>query len=248
MQESTLESMVDLQASTIWEAQGDEKRTQVQQMFATIAPSYDSVNGLMSLNQHQNWRRLALSKILLQPNQIVVDLCCGTGDFLPLIREAVGTQGSVIGVDFCSPMLLQARTKLSNPDLILGDGNQLPIASEVADAVTVGWGIRNVPNIDQTHEEIYRILKSGGRFVSIDCSDPAHPVLKFATRLLRGRILTAIGSVFGFRNAYQYLDESTKRFKTRQELKASMESAGFVEVNYQDLMLGNICIHWGTKP
>jgi demethylmenaquinone methyltransferase / 2-methoxy-6-polyprenyl-1,4-benzoquinol methylase len=231
----------------IWESQGQEKRLAVQGMFSKVAPTYDRANSLLSFAMHQRWRRVAVSKLNLSAGETAIDLCCGTGDFLPLLREKVGNDGNLLGLDFCLPMLRQSSTKDEASTLGLADACQLPVRSESADAVTVGWGIRNVPDIDQAHAEICRALRPGRRFVSIDCAMPTGPVSHFLTRLTRKRILTTIGSLFGLREAYQYLEESTTRFRTREELADSMRRAGFTDVRYKDLMFGNICIHWGTK-
>jgi demethylmenaquinone methyltransferase/2-methoxy-6-polyprenyl-1,4-benzoquinol methylase len=145
-------------------------------------------------------------------------------------------------------MLLKAVTKDREATLSLGDACSIPLASSSADGVSVGWGIRNVPDIDQAHQEIQRVLKSGKRFVSIDCAEPESSVIRAATSVLRTPMLGFLGRLMGSSEAYKYLSESTARFKSREELAASMRSAGFIDVHYKNLMLGNICVHWGTKP
>lgn len=232
----------------IWEAQGDEKRREVRGMFSAIAPSYDRANALMSFNLHQRWRRFAASKLNLQPGNTVLDLCTGTGDFLSIHRCLVGEAGRLLGIDFCPPMLVQASKKDAHATLSVGDACSIPLASFSVDGVSVGWGIRNVPDIDQAHKEIHRVLKPGKRFVSIDCAEPQSALIRIATGILRTPMLGFLGKLIGSEDAYKYLSESTARFKTREELAASMRSAGFIDVHYKDLMLGNICVHWGTKP
>lgn len=232
----------------IWEAKGSEKRAAVQGMFAEIAPSYDRVNGLMSLNLHQKWRRLAVSKLNLNPGDSALDLCCGTGDFLPLLRQKVGSGGHLLGMDFCPPMLQQSVLKDSKAILSVADACDLPVTDNSLDAITVGWGIRNVPDIDRAHQEIFRVLKSGGMFASVDCAMPTNPIFRFFTQLFRKRLLVTLGAMFKHKNAYTYLEESTVRFKTRQELVDSMRQAGFTDIQFKDLFFGNICLHWGKKP
>lgn len=232
----------------IWEAQGEEKRREVRGMFGSIAPSYDRANALMSLNLHQRWRRFAASLLRLENGDTVLDLCTGTGDFLPVHRALVGPSGVLIGVDFCAPMLDQASAKDPAATLSIGDACAIPLQSSSIDGVSVGWGIRNVPDIDQAHQEIYRVLKSGKRFVSVDCAEPTSRLMRLATKLLRTPMLGFLGRLVGSKDAYQYLSESTARFKSRADLAASMASAGFVDIHYKDLMFGNICVHWGTKP
>jgi demethylmenaquinone methyltransferase/2-methoxy-6-polyprenyl-1,4-benzoquinol methylase len=232
----------------IWEAQGEEKRLEVRRMFSAIAPTYDRANALMSFSLHQRWRRFAAAKLGINPGDTVLDLCTGTGDFLPVHRSLTGNGGVLLGIDFCAPMLAKAVTKDSNATLSLGDACSIPLGHNAVDAVSVGWGIRNVPDIDLAHREINRVLKPGKRFVSIDCAEPRSRLIRIATGLLRTPMLGFLGKLIGSQDAYQYLSESTARFKSREELAASMRSAGFIDVHYKDLMLGNICVHWGTKP
>lgn len=232
----------------IWETQGDEKRAAVQGMFAEIAPSYDQANSIMSFKMHHRWRALAVESLQLNTGDIVLDLCCGTGDFLPILRSKVGDKGSLIGLDFCGPMLIQSKQKDASATLCLGDASKIPLPDSSVNAVTVGWGIRNVPDVDVVHQEIVRVLKPGGRFVSVDMSDPETPIGKAGSRIFRSRMLRALGAWLKLKNAYIYLDESTKRFKSRNQLCDSMKSAGLVNIRFRNLMMGNICIHQGTKP
>jgi demethylmenaquinone methyltransferase/2-methoxy-6-polyprenyl-1,4-benzoquinol methylase len=216
-------------------------------MFAEIAPTYDLLNGLMSLSLHRRWRSHAVSLLALQPGDHALDVCCGTGDFMVPLREAVGERGMVAGIDFCLPMLQVARQK-RHPALALGDACQLPVQSESFQGVSVGWGIRNVPDIDAAHRELVRVLQPGGRFVSLDMARPGNPVVRAVSEFVFNKIVPRLGAMFGKTDAYTYLPKSTQRFWTREQLKASMESAGLVDVRHRDLMLGNICIHWGRKP
>jgi demethylmenaquinone methyltransferase / 2-methoxy-6-polyprenyl-1,4-benzoquinol methylase len=232
----------------IWETQGEAKRIAVQGMFAEIAPTYDKANSIMSFRLHHRWRALAVESINLQVGEKVLDLCCGTGDFLPLLRTKVGNEGHLIGIDFCAPMLVQSRKKDANSVLCLADASRIPLPDASVDAVTVGWGMRNVPDVDQVHAEIFRVLKPAGRFVSVDMADPETRIGVTGSRIFRSKMLRALGTWLGLKEAYIYLDESTKRFKTRQQLCDSMESAGLTQIRFRNLMMGNICIHQGTKP
>lgn len=219
----------------------------MQRMFADIAPNYDVCNSLMSMFLHHRWRRFAVRKLQLKPGMSAIDICCGTGDFMKPLREAVGAAGRVSGFDFCLPMLEKAKQKMPNTSLGLGDACRLPIRSEVVDAASVGWGIRNVPDIDGAHREIHRILKRGGRFVSLDMALPRNGLIRKISEFFSLKVLPKLGALFGKSEAYTYLPESTQRFLSREELKSSMERAGFVDVEYKDLLMGNICVHWGRK-
>ncbi|MCE9558642.1 MAG: ubiquinone/menaquinone biosynthesis methyltransferase [Armatimonadetes bacterium] len=232
----------------IWLTEGEEKRARVQHMFAEIAPSYDLLNSVMSLSLHKRWRQIAARKLNLKQGGSALDVCCGTGDFLPILRSFVGERGIVMGTDFCAPMLERAASKDPASTLSLGDACQLPFASGGFDGVTVGWGIRNVPDIDLAHREIYRVLRPGGRFVSVDMAIPNNPITRGVSQLLTQRLLPALGRMFGKTEAYTYLPKSTERFLDREGLAQSMRSAGFTDVNFKNLFFGNICIHWGQKP
>jgi demethylmenaquinone methyltransferase / 2-methoxy-6-polyprenyl-1,4-benzoquinol methylase len=235
-------------ASTpIWEAQGHEKRVAVQGMFAEIAPTYDVANRVMSMSRHHQWRAFAASRLELKKGDSVLDLCCGTGDFLLTLRPMVGETGHLVGIDFCLPMLQRASDK-DNAQLSTGDACKLPVQSAKFDGVTVGWGIRNVPDIDEAHREIFRVLKQGGRFVSVDTAVPTSKLVRWGSRFLCRNMLSTVGAILKNKTAYRYLNESTDRFKSREELAASMRSAGFDQVQFKNLMFGNICVHWGTKP
>ncbi len=231
----------------IWQAEGVQKRTAVRGMFAEIAPTYDLLNSLISFRLHHRWRAFAVRKLNLKPGDAALDVCCGTGDFMRPLKKAVGQQGRVCGIDFCLPMLEIARKKGVPAEVGLGDACQLPIRTGALDGVSVGWGIRNVPDIDQAHRELCRVLKPGGRFVSLDMAVPRARLVRAASTFAFHRLVPWLGSLFGKTQAYTYLPKSTQRFLTREELKTSMEKAGFAEVGYKDLFLGNVCVHWGTK-
>lgn len=217
-------------------------------MFAAIAPTYDVCNSLMSLRAHHRWRRAAVSALNLKAGDTVADICCGTGDFFKPLRQAIGASGKLIGLDFCLPMLERSAVKDELAGRALGDAGRLPLRSACVDAVTVGWGIRNVPDIDAAHAEIFRVLKPGGRFVSLDMAVPKSALVRAMSNLFTRRGLPILGALFKQREAYTYLPESTQRFKAREELKASMEAAGFTNVTFRDFFFGNICMHLGVKP
>jgi len=231
-----------------WEAQGTEKRARVQGMFDAIAPSYDRVNRLMSFALDRRWRAFVVRQLDLQTGDAALDLCSGTGDFLPPLRQAIGDNGELVGLDFSFPMLERSRAKPHGATLILGDAGNLPIANERFDAVTVGWGIRNVPDIDRTHVEIARVLRPGGVFASIDMAVPRNPIWRAGSRFISKFVIPTLGRLFGAPDAYRYLPESTERFWDRQRLADSMRNAGFVDIRIIDLMGGNICAHIGRKP
>lgn len=217
-------------------------------MFADIAPSYDLVNSLMCFRLHHRWRSKAVEKLALNPGDHALDVCCGTGDFLVPLRQKVSSTGKVHGVDFCAPMLEVAKKKLGDEaQVALGDACNLPIASDCYDAVSVGWGLRNVPDVPAALTEIVRVLRRGGRFVSLDMARPRGKVLGAVSEWVMHRVVPTIGRVFGKSVAYTYLPKSTLKFMSREELVSAMQSAGFEKVGYKDMFFGNICMHWGVK-
>lgn len=218
-------------------------------MFAAIAPTYDRLNRIVSLRQDQKWRAEAVRLLALKPGNSALDLCTGTGDFLAHLRRAIGNQGRLIGLDFCLPMLELAPEKEPQSGLALGDACCLPFADNSFDAVTVGWGIRNVPDIDLAHREIVRVLKPGGRFISVDMAVPRQAIVRAASQLFTLKGIPMIGSWLSRdKEAYRYLPESTQRFWSREKLAESMRASGMVDVRWIDRNLGNICYHLGTKP
>src|SRR5688572_4273319 len=145
-----------------WLAEGAQKREAVRAMFGEIAPTYDLLNSIMSLRLHHRWRKFAVGQLELSEGNSALDLCCGTGDFMMPLRKAVGPRGRLLGIDFSQPMLDRAKRK-GLAEVALGDACQLPIQSSRFDAVTVGWGLRNVPDVPAALGEIVRALRAGGR-------------------------------------------------------------------------------------
>jgi demethylmenaquinone methyltransferase/2-methoxy-6-polyprenyl-1,4-benzoquinol methylase len=232
----------------VWLADGLEKRERVQTLFADLAPVYDRVNRVISLSGDGRWRRTAVRALGLKRGDFAADVCCGTGDFVPPLRAAVGHEGLVIGLDFCAPMLERARAKAVPGEFAASDACALPLASNRFDGVTIGWGLRNVADLDAALREAFRILKPGGRIANLDMTQPkAALIAAVSTRLFRP-LLKAAGALAGKPDAYAYLAESTLRFVSRESLAAAMVAVGFTEVRYRDFALGHVCLHVATKP
>lgn len=232
-----------------WQTEGLEKRQAVQRLFSDIAPTYDRFNSIISLRLHRSWRRAAVRTIGLHPGERVLDLCCGTGDFLHPILDAVGSTGAAVGIDFCRPMLEIAATKTgSRAGLAVGDACAIPLASESVDAVTVGWGLRNVPDLALTLRESVRVLRAGGRFVSLDMARPRLPIVGRVADWMFHRMAPLLGIALGNREAYTYLPRSADRFLSREQLAEEMAGAGLKDVRHRDFFFGTICMHWGRKP
>lgn len=232
----------------VWLTRGDEKRQSVHQMFSQIAPLYDFMNKVMSFGLDQRWRKAAVEKVMIQPNDKVADLCSGTGAFIPLILKKINFQNTLYAVDICQPMLQKAMDKYtSQVSFHIADICQLPFEDYHFDVITVGWGIRNVTDIDQAHQEIFRVLKPGGRFISVDMARPKNRLYRFFSDMIYPRFIPFFWSLVGLKKVGKYLPESTILFYDREQLKRSMEQSGFQKVQYKDFYCGNICMHWGIK-
>ena len=229
------------------------KHEAVRAMFAEIAPTYDRLNHLLSVNIDKRWRRLVgrkLADVLARPDARVLDLCCGTAD-LTLELAAQAPHARIIGCDFCHPMLVLGRDKIpaqSRARLIEGDALRLPFAEASFDAVTNAFGLRNLENVAGGLREMQRVLKPGGRVAILEFSRPIVPLLRVAFGFYFTKILPRIGAlVSGSRQAYTYLPASVSQFPDQQRLAGMMHDAGFVNVKYLNLSVGIAALHFGTK-
>lgn len=225
-----------------WELSGDAKRDSVRAIFAAITPMYDIMNSVMSLRLHHRWRRAAVKLLGLQPGARVLDLCCGTGDFAYPLREAVAATGTVVGLDFAEPMLRRAIAKSAPLTPTLGDACAIPFAEASFDAVTVGWGLRNVPDLDACLAEAYRVLKPGGRIVSVDMALPKRAMPRALSLFGHRVVIPFLGSLIGKREAYTYLPRSTEQFDSPEALAQRMMRQGFRNPHIRRLFMGNLAI------
>ena len=229
----------------------DEKHGYVRAMFDAIAPRYDLLNGLLSFNLHHRWRRLATDQANLRPGDAALDVCTGTGDFALELARRVGRGGRVVGTDYSEGMLALGQKKtLSVPQLSLqwADTEALPFPEASFDAVTVGFGIRNVAQIEKGLSEMARVLKPGGRVVILEFTQPQNPFIAFGYGLY-SRLMSVIGGlVSGNGDAYAYLPASVNAFHTREGLAELLQQAGLAEISVTDLNLGTVAIHRAVKP
>lgn len=232
-------------------------------MFAAVAWRYDLLNHLLSLGLDFGWRRTAaraLRDALSRPGSVAADVCCGTGDLaLALSRFSAGT---VIGADFCYPMLQRALRKGSHS--VLGDGKtraqshvvflgadalSLPFPDNSLDLVTSAFGFRNLANYEMGLQEILRILRPGGFVGILEFSQVQWPVFGPMFRFYFRALLPRIGDrISGLRGPYRYLHDSVTRFPDQKALATMMGRAGFASVRYQNLMGGVAALHIGNKP
>jgi demethylmenaquinone methyltransferase/2-methoxy-6-polyprenyl-1,4-benzoquinol methylase len=217
-------------------------------MFDRISPSYDRMNRLMSMGLDGRWRRLGVRMSGAVPGDAALDVCCGTGDFAVELRRTVGPSGRVVGLDFAPEMLAVARAKSPVVDWIEGDALALPFADNEFAATTVGFGVRNLSDLERGFAEMARVVRPGGRVVCLELTTPPAPIRPFS-QLWTDRGVPVLGRlVAGDAAAYAYLPESVHRFPPAGELAEIMRGAGLEGVTYRRLMLGVVAIHVGTVP
>ncbi len=233
-------------------AGGTEKRAYVRQIFSEIAPRYDLLNHLLSLNIDKHWRRRALEvrQWTRVPDGQYVDLCAGTLDVGAELSRRPGFRGFIVGADFAEPMLRAGVGKAPPTILtpVVADALQLPLASGAADGAIVAFGIRNVADLDTCLAEVHRVLKPGARFVILEFTTPRQRVVRAGYHLYFHHVLPLIGGIIsGNRSAYRYLPKSVAHFPDERVLAQRMNNAGFRAVDWKTLSLGIAAIHWGEK-
>ena len=223
---------------------------QVNRMFDRIAGRYDLLNSVMTAGLHHRWRERAADRAALGPGDSALDVCCGTGDLALELADRVGSEGRVIGCDFSEPMLDLAREKAEGvspaPRFEWADALRLPHDAGRFDAVTVGFGVRNLSDLDAGIVEMARVLRPGGRLVILEITQPTRPPLSTFYRLWFDRAVPVLGAIAGDPDAYRYLPESVRGFPDPRGLAAKMDAAGLEQVRWTVLAGGIIAIHSGV--
>jgi len=232
----------------------DRDPSRIETMFGGIAARYDLMNRLMTMGLDRRWRRMAAGQACLVPSDEALDACCGTGDLTFSLAEACPSC-AVTGLDFTSEMLGRAREKaaarerrgLPVPrDFVAGDLLELPFADDRFAAVTVGWGVRNVPDVPKAFREMARVTRPGGRVVCLESTQAPDGLGKRFHDVWLGRVVPVLGRlVTGDPSAYAYLPASVAAFARADELAAIMTSAGLVDVRYRRLGFGAVALHVG---
>lgn len=229
-----------------------QKEARVKDVFDSVAKNYDIMNDLMSMGVHRLWKDALMDWLAPRPNQSLLDLAGGTGDVALRFLKRGG--GEVKIVDINEEMLLagQARKVMRAYDdrlqWIVGNAEQLPLATNSVDRATIAFGLRNVTNRDVALAEIYRVLKPGGRFCCLEFSSVENPLLSKIYDNWSFNILPQMGQLVAKDKAsYQYLVESIRKFPDQYELADMMVTAGFAQVRYRNLSGGIAAIHSGWK-
>ncbi len=234
------------------ELEGTAKEEYVHSVFENIAPKYDFMNDLTSFRFHKLWRRKTMKKLQIKPGQSAIDVCCGTGDWtIDLAKDS--NSGQIVGLDFSTNMLELARDKLDRAgqqevDLVEGNAMDLPFADNQFDYATIGFALRNVPDIKQVLAEMTRVVKPGGKVVSLELSQPTMPIFRQFYYFYFKKILPLLGKIFA--NSYEqyaWLPTSLTNFPNRKNLAKIFAEVGLVNVEDYPLTGGIAAIHIGEK-
>ncbi len=232
----------------------ESKRRYVRTLFATIADRYDFITVVLSYGQDRRWKRRLIREAKMQRGDRVIDLACGTGD---IALEASAHGAHVVGLDITARMVELARAKAKRarhdglwpvPTFVVGDMGSLPFMDATAEIVTTGYGLRNVPVLEEALDEIARVLKPGGRLLSLDFNRPA--IRPICSAYLG--YLTLVGSTLGFLlhgdpDTYRYIPESIRRYPGAGGVAALLRARGFNPVAVRRMLGGLMTLHVATK-
>lgn len=226
----------------------------VRRHFNTVASRYDFMNSLLSFGAHHLWKRCAIRMMRLQPGDQVLDLCGGTGDLALLAARAIGSEGRVVLCDINWRMMITGRPKIAASPVgdhirhVQGDAENIAFPDNTFNAAMVGFGIRNLTRMEKGFEEMYRVLKPGGKMMCLEFSQPITPWFRALYDFYSFHIMPWVGRVFGgSRQAYTYLPESIRLFPLQDELVATLERIGYRQVCYRNLTNGIAVVHIGEK-
>ncbi|MCK5814102.1 MAG: class I SAM-dependent methyltransferase [Cocleimonas sp.] len=225
------------------EVSNKEREQLIRRVFTKVAPRYDLMNDAMSFGIHRLWKRKLVKLAKPQGSQLIVDLAGGTGD----VAIKLATENNLVLLADPSLAMLKEGIKRHNISCIATTGEQLALANNSVDTITIAFGVRNMTQMEKGLEEIWRVLKPDGRILCLEFSTP-HRWLRPFYNLYSYYIIPRLGAWIARQpEAYTYLIESIRRFPDQEEMKKTMEQLGFSDVHYHNLSFGIACIHIGTK-
>jgi len=233
----------------------EDKTRRVLQHFNRVAQKYDLMNTILSFGIHHLWKRQAVRLLDLKAGNLVIDVCGGTADLSILAADAVGDTGCIIVYDINRSMIqagvqkLKALTVRHPIRFVQADAERISFPDELFDAAMVGFGIRNVTRMEKCFEEMYRVLKPGGKLMCLEFSKPANPYFCRLYDLYSFYCMPLLGSIIaGSSEPYACLSETIRTFLLPEELVAVLERIGFSSVSYRKLTWGIAAVHIGIKP
>jgi demethylmenaquinone methyltransferase / 2-methoxy-6-polyprenyl-1,4-benzoquinol methylase len=221
-------------------------------MFDRIAPIYDAMNTVMTAGLDARWRRAAASAAGLAPGDTAVDVACGSGALTRELGRAVGPRGIVVGVDIADRMLERARRRrpiagAARPDYLHGDALALPLADAAADAATIAFGLRNVPDYAACLAEMRRVVRPGARVVVLEIATPEGGLGRALAATWFERVVPALGRIAGGGAAYRYLPDSVHGYPPPEEIASAMAAAGLRNVRWRRLWPGLVTLHVAVR-
>ncbi|MFB0841864.1 demethylmenaquinone methyltransferase [Paenibacillus oleatilyticus] len=226
----------------------------VHSVFESIAPKYDLMNDILSFRRHKAWRNFTMKKMDVKPGATAIDLCCGTGDWTISLAKASGS-GNIVGLDFSQNMLDVGEEKVKRLGmdkqikLVQGNAMALPFDDNSFDYATIGFALRNVPDLVKVIEEMQRVVKPGGMVVSLELSKPTWKPFKAIYFFYFQKVLPLLGKLIVKRyEQYKWLPESLKNFPDHKELADIFRKTGLTRVEAYPLTGGIAALHIGIKP
>ncbi|UKK98266.1 MULTISPECIES: demethylmenaquinone methyltransferase [Brevibacillus] len=237
------------------QTQMNEKAEYVHSVFESIANDYDKMNNVISFGSHIAWRNYTMKQMNIQPGHTALDVACGTADWTIALAKAVGKEGNVVGLDFSQNMLDVGAYKVANAGvgnnvkLVNADAMNLPYEDHTFDFVTIGFALRNVPDVQQVLNEMARVVKPGGKVVSLEVSKPPFIPYRKLFYLYFYKILPFIAKLTVNKyEEYAWLPQSLTNFPDSRELASMFQKAGLDPVQVKLFMGGVSALHIGTKP
>ncbi len=226
---------------------------EVADLFDRISANYDSMNNLITLGMHKHWRKKTMQVLNVAPGSIVLDLCCGTGDWSIALARAVGSAGHVFALDFSAQMLQYAKQKASAAGLndrvsfIQGDAMDLPFDDGMFNYVTIGFGLRNVPDAKRTLQEMQRVCVKEGVVACLETSQPQDQVVYKLWKMYFKLVPLMAKMVTSSYADYDYLQKTSKKFLTARQLLYLFNEIGLQPSSYRMFLFGAAALHLGFK-